>query len=89
MDHEDSYSLYVRLTLRELIRISRRSLYESDLSSLIYQSCLAQFMGPFVRERLDLALSEAGIEKKSFSAESLNIAAPLVRSVCVYYFITL
>ena len=89
LDHEDSYSLYVRLTLRELIRISRRSLYESDLSSLIYQSCLAQFMGPFVRERLDLALSEAGIEKKSMSAESLNIAAPLVRSLCVCYFITL
>ena len=52
LDHEDSYSLYVRLTLRELIRISRRSLYVSEersLCGLIYQSCLAQFMGPFVR----------------------------------------
>ena len=78
LDHEDSYSLYVRLTLRELIRISRRSLYESDLSSLIYQSCLAQFMGPFVRDRLDLALSEAGIAKKS--AETLSISAPLIQN---------
>jgi len=75
---EDSYSLYVRLTLRELIRISRRSLYESSLSMLIYQSCLAQFMGPFVRERLDLALQEAGITS-TLSSNHNSIAPPLIR----------